>query len=69
MKLKKMNKKGFAWALLWAIPTALAALVWGVNELSTPKPAAGSFESIISSIPIWGWVIVGLMFLVLLTRR
>ena len=65
---KKINKKGWIW-LVAAVPAALAALVWGINSLATPKAQPGSFESIIGSIPLYGWIFGILLLLVLWRSR
>ena len=64
-KYKKMNNKGAIW-LLAAIPAAFAGLLLAWDKVTTPKPAPGSVESIMGAIPIWGWVVIGLVALVLI---
>lgn len=67
-KGKKINKKGWVW-LLAAVPAALAGLLLAWKSVTTPAVDPNSVSGIISSIPIWGWIIVGLVFLVLIMRR
>jgi hypothetical protein len=64
---RPMNKKGFVW-LIAAVPAALAGLLIAWKYATTPTPSANSAAGIISAMPIYGWVIIGLVILVLLRR-
>jgi len=64
--MKKINRKAIAFIpIIWAG----AALATGIGYLITsakPTPGPGSVESIISAIPIWGWIVGGLLIVVLI---
>lgn len=61
MKIKKWNKKGGVPLIIWGV----AALVAGIGYLvSALKPAPTG----IAAIPIWGWIVGGLVLLILLKK-
>ena len=62
-----MNKKGLFPLLIWG-GAALAAGIGYLINATKPVAKSGTAESLISSIPIWGWIVGGLVLLVLLKR-
>jgi hypothetical protein len=62
---RKMNKKGIAALLIWG-GAALAAGIGYLINATKPAAPANSVSGIVSSIPIWGWIVGGLVLLVLL---
>ena len=62
MKIKKWNKKGLAFApLLWGAGAAFTGLGYLFSQLR-PDPTG------ITAIPIWGWVVGGVVLLILLRK-
>jgi hypothetical protein len=66
-KRKKMNKKGWVPLLIWG-GAALAAGIGYLINATKPAASSNSAAGIISAIPIWGWIVIGLVVLVLLKR-
>ena len=68
-KRNKMNKKGWASLLIWGG----AALAAGIGYLiNATKPAAATptgVAGIFSAVPIWGWIVMILILLVLVRSR
>lgn len=63
---KKINKKGWLTLIVWGVAALVAA---GGYFLNASKPAPTGINGFISSIPIWGWIVIGLVALVLLRGR
>jgi hypothetical protein len=65
--MEKMNKKGIVpiLGIIWGV-TALAAAIGGLILIAKPRPAT---SPLFASIPIWGWIVMILVLLVLLRRR
>lgn len=60
MKRKKWNKKGLAF--IWVIPATLAGLGYVMSQFG-PSPTG------VAAIPIWGWIVGGLVILMLLKKK
>lgn len=63
---KRMDKRGFI-QFVWAGAALLAAGAWLVSVIK-PKEAVSPTQTLLSSIPIWGWIVVALIVLVLIRR-
>lgn len=64
---KRMNKKGqLLW--VWGGAALVAAAAWFVS-LVKPKPALTPTQTFFQSIPIWAWIMIGLILLVLIRRE
>ena len=60
MKIKKWNKKGLA--VVWVIPAILAGLGYLASQFKESPTG-------VAAIPIWGWVVGGLVLLILLKKK
>ena len=63
----KMNKKGFVW-LIPVIVGAVSLFLPTVIDKVTSKPVATTtFSTVYYGIPVWGWIAVGFLLLLILT--
>ena len=59
--MRQMNKKAAVGVIIWGIAALLGGLGFLVNQ-TKPEPTG------IAAVPVWGWVIGGLVILILLRR-
>jgi hypothetical protein len=64
---KRMNKKGqVLW--LWGVAAVVAAGAWFVS-LVKPKAVLTPTQTFFQSVPIYVWIMIGLILLVLIRRE
>lgn len=54
---------------VWGAAAVTAGLGYLVNAFKPAPAAPTGAAGIISSIPIWGWIVVGLVLLVLIMKK
>lgn len=68
MKNKKLkNDKRGVVQFIWAGAALAAAGAWLISVIK-PKPALTPTQTLLQSIPIWGWVVIALLLIVMLRR-
>lgn len=67
MKNKLKNDKRGVVQFIWAGAALVAAGAWLVSVIK-PKPVTPT-QTIFQSVPVWGWVVMILILLVILRRR